>query len=160
MGALGVEQKRRLKASSTSTAGFASAKQMREVLDRLLTEVDSDPTVGPRLRATHVPQRFVFPDVGLVLNVTAATESQAPRCLRWAFDDKVEWTPALTLEMDSDVANRYLQGRENIAIAIARRKIRASCNARAALNFLPASGGLIERYTKIIERSYPQLKET
>jgi hypothetical protein len=160
MGALGVEQKRRLKAASGSTAGFASAGQMREVLQRLLTEVDSDPAVGPRLRGTNVPQRFVFPDVDLILNVAAAPESQAPRCLRWAFDDEVDWTPALTLEMDSHVANRYLQGRENIAIAVARRRIRASCNARAALSFLPASRGLIERYTKIIERSYPQLKET
>ena len=92
-------------------ARFASAGQMREILERLLTDVDNDPAVGPRLRATHVPQRFVFPDVGLVLNVAPAPASDEPHCLRWAFDDEVDWEPALTLEMDSEVANRYLQGR-------------------------------------------------
>jgi hypothetical protein len=153
MGALGLKEEQ-----TRPKARFASAAQMREILNRLLTDVDSDPAVGPRLRETHVRQRFVFPDVGLVLNVAPARESDAPHFLRWAFDDKVDWKPALTLEMDSEVANRYLQGRENIAIAIARRQIRASCNARAALSFLPASQGLIERYTKIIERSYPELK--
>ena len=153
MGALGLEEEK-----ARAKARFTSAEQMREILDRLLTDVDNDPAVGPRLRATHVPQRFVFPDVGLVLNVAPAPESDAPHCLRWAFDDEVDWKPALTLEMDSEVANRYLQGRENIAIAIARGRIRASCNARAALSFLPASGALIERYTKIIERSYPELR--
>ena len=153
MGALGLKEEK-----TRQKAGFASAGQMREILDRLLTDVDNDPAAGPRLRATHVPQRFVFPDVGLVLNIAPAPESDTPHFLRWAFDDDVDWKPALTLEMNSEVANRYLQGRENIAIAIARRQIRASCNARAALSFLPASGGLIERYTKIIERSYPELK--
>jgi hypothetical protein len=155
MGAPGVQKAERA-ARPEPKRCFASAAEMKEVLERLLKEIDEDPTVGPQLRSIRVSQRYVFPDIGVVLNIAPA-ESDSDHCLRWSFDDDVEWKPALTLEMDSDVANRYLQGRENLAIAIARRRIRASANARAALTYLPVSQGLIDRYKAIVERFYPQL---
>ena len=82
--------------------------------------------------------------------------SAAGTCLRWSFSDEVDWTPALTLEMDSAVANRYLQGRVNFAIAVARGEIRVSCaEAAAPIAFLPVSAGLIARYRAIVEADYP-----
>jgi hypothetical protein len=128
---------------------------MREVLQAFLSDVDGDPEVGPRLRSTQVPQRFAFPDLGLVCNI--ADSEDAGHCIRWSFSDDVEWKPALTLEMDSAVANRFLQGHENLAIAIARGRIHCSTKTRAALSFLPISGALIERYRRIVERQYPHL---
>jgi hypothetical protein len=159
MGALGTTKGKRSTASKKEPpAGFASAEEFRKVLDELFSDVDADPNAGPQLRAVHVPQRFIFPDVNLVLNVGPVEEDKGDHCLRWKFDDRIDWKPAFTLEMDSDVANRYLQGRENLAIAIARGRIRASTNARAAISFLPVSKALIVHYTRIVERSYPQLK--
>ena len=67
------------------------------------------------------------------------------------------WKPTVILEMSSEVANRYLQGRENIAIAIARGMIRASCDVRAALNLLPISRQLSACYREVLERDYPHL---
>lgn len=126
------------------------------MLDRLLSEVDRDPVTGPRLRSARVPHRFVFPDLDVVLNVTASERGE--HCLRWEFSDEVDWTPALTLEMDSAVANRYLQGEENLAIAIARGRIHLACEkARAALSFLPVSKALFSRYRAIVERDFPHL---
>jgi hypothetical protein len=62
------------------------------------------------------------------------------------------------MEMESEVANRYLQGRENLPIALARGRIRLSCvEARAALNLLPSNRELIKRYTEIVARDYPHL---
>jgi hypothetical protein len=139
-----------------TAAGFGSAAELREVLDRLLKEADADPEVGPQLRSTHVPHRFVFPDLGVVLNVTGSDEPG--HSIRWSFSDDVDWKPAITLEMDSEVANRYLQGHENLAIAMTRRKIRVSCTeARAALSFLPTARCLVPGYQKLVERSYPHL---
>ncbi|MEK6278321.1 MAG: hypothetical protein AABM29_09955 [Actinomycetota bacterium] len=138
-----------------SEARFQSKAELREVLERLLTAIDDDPEVGPSMRSTRVPHRFVYPDVDLVCNITASEEGE--HCLRWSFSDDVDWDPALTLEMSSEVANRYLQGRENLAIAIARGRIRTHGNARAALSFLPASRGLMRCYRSIVEHSYPHL---
>lgn len=135
---------------------FESADELRQVLDRLLSDIDADPEAGPALRSANVPHRFVFPDLGVTLNVAG---SELPgHCLRWGFGDEEDWAPALSMEMSSEVANRFLQGRENLAIAMARTRIRVSCSqARAALSFLPTSRALIGRYKAIIERDYPHL---
>ncbi len=134
---------------------------MHDVLERLLVDLDGDPVVGPGLRTARVPHRFSFPDLDVVLNVTGSEDSDDEHCLSWRFTDAIEWTPALSLEMQSEVANRYLQGRENLAIAIARRRIRISVpQARSALKFLPFSGEVIERYSAIVTRDYPHLTVT
>jgi hypothetical protein len=159
MGVSGVRQaagEGRAVRSERVEPSFRSAEELREVLDRLLTEIDQDPVIGPRLRSARVPHRFVLTDVGIVLNV--ASSEEAGHCLRWGFSDEIDWKPALTLEMDSAVANRYLQGEENLAIAVARGRIGvSSIDARAALSFLPMSAALFARYREMIERDYPHL---
>jgi hypothetical protein len=134
---------------------------LREVLDRLLVDLDADPRVGPSLRSAKVPHRFSFPDFDVVLNVTGSEDSDDDHTLRWRFSDAIDWAPALSLEMESAVANRYLQGRENLAIAIARRRIRITCpQARSALKFLPSSREVIEHYRALVARDYPHLTIT
>jgi hypothetical protein len=60
--------------------------------------------------------------------------------------------------MDSQVGNRFLQGRENPAIALVRGRISAACeDAGAALRFFPAAKPLFEHYRQMIEREHPQL---
>ena len=41
------------------------------------------------------------------------------------------------MSMSSETANRYFQGKENIAIAIARRRIKAGGDVKAALAMIP-----------------------
>ena len=82
-----------------SAAGPRSAAELREILELLLTRPTPTRTSGPRLRSTRVPHRFVFPDLGVVLNVTGSDEPG--HSIRWAFSDDVNWKPAITLEMDS-----------------------------------------------------------
>ena len=136
---------------------FESAAELSEILDRLLHAVDSDPVSGPRLRNAKVAHRFLFPDLDVVLNVNGVDEDD--HCLQWKFSEDIDWKPQLTFEMDSPVANRYLQGEENLAIALARRRIRLSgFKARAALEFLPNSGRLVEHYRRIVADDYPHLK--
>ena len=59
--------------------------------------------------------------------------------------------------MTSEVANRYLQGRESLAIAIARGRVRVSGEAGAALRCLPATRLIAERYRSVVESDYPSL---
>jgi hypothetical protein len=150
MGA-GVATKRK----TAAVTSFASADEMRDVLTRLLTEIEDSKDLGNRLRSAHASYRYVFPDVGLALNVISADAGE--KCVRWSFDEMPDWKPTVTLEMSSEVANRYLQGRENLAIAIARGMIRASCDVHAALNLLPISNQLSACYRQVLERDYPHL---
>ncbi len=140
-----------------SDPGFRSGEELCEVLDALLSEIDGDPEFGPRMRAANLPHRAVYPDLGVVLNIAAAPE-RGEHFLRWSFSEQDDWDPALTMEMDSAVANRFLQGRVNFAIAVARGEIRvSSAEPGAAMGFLPLSVGLIARYREIVADSFPHL---
>ena len=131
-------------------------KELKEILDAVLHEIDDDPDDGPRLRAAAAPLRIEFPDLKLVVNVRAAEKGR--HCLRWDFSRKVGANPRLRLSMESAVANRVFQGRENPAIAIARGRMRTSVqDAAAALRFFPAAKPLFSRYRELVSEKYPHL---
>ena len=139
--------------------GFQSAAEFREVMDKTFEIMSTDPEMGPKLRAAETPQRFEFPDLDLVVNITFAPDVADGRNLRWEWSDDVPWDCEVEMTMDSDVANRYFQGRENIAMAIARRRIKSSGNIKKALALAPITKPVFARYRAMIEADYPHLVE-
>jgi hypothetical protein len=131
-------------------------KELKEILNTVLREIDVDPDDGPRLRAAAAPLRIEFPDLKLVLNVSRADRGR--HCLRWDFSRRSSTHPKLRLSMESAVANRVFQGRENPAIAIARGRLRTTIDdAGAALRFFPAAKPLFSRYRALVSEKYPHL---
>lgn len=142
--------------AATEAPGFDSARQLRKLLDEVLKEIDADPEDGPRLRAAAAPLRLEFPDLKLQVDISASSKSD--HCLEWSFSRRKRPEPGLHLTMDSEVANRFLQGRENPAIAMVRGRMRATCgDAGAALRFFPAAKPLFDHYRVLIERDHPRL---
>ena len=137
-------------------AAFRSAEEFREVMDQVFTMMSTDPEMGPKLRDAETPQRFEFPDVDLVVNITYA-EDGGEQNLRWEWTDDVPWEPEVKMTMDSDVANRYFQGKENVAMAIARRRIKTSGNVKKALALIPITKPIYGRYRALLEERYPHL---
>jgi hypothetical protein len=140
---------------SAGLPAVRSRGEFRELLDRALSEVEGESRAGAVLRATGLRIRFEFPDLEMVLNLAAADDDD--RHLRWSFDDSAPWEPKLELRMDSAVANAYLQGRESLAIAIARRQVRCRGESRVALLYVPAIRLLCDPYRRIAEADYPHL---
>jgi hypothetical protein len=138
---------------------FRSANEFREVMDKTFGLMSTDPEMGPRLRDAETPQRFEFPDLDLVVNITYAPEVRDGQHLRWEWSDHVDWEPDVHMKMDSDVANRYFQGEENIAMAIARRRVKTSGNVKKALALVPVTKGVFPKYRELIEEEYPHLLE-
>ena len=136
--------------------GFRSSDECREVMDEVFTLMSEDPEMGPKLRDAETPQRFEFPDLDLVVNITYA-DGDGEQNLRWEWTDDVDWEPEVTMVMDSDVANRYFQGKENVAMAIARRRIKTSGNVKKALALIPITKPIYERYRTLLEAEYPHL---
>ena len=136
---------------------FASPDEFREVMDRILRLMSEDPEIGPRLRAADVPRRFEFDDVHLMLNVRAARPGERAN-LWWTWDEEIDWTPRVRMTMSSETANRYFQGRENMAMAIARRQIRATGDLKAALVILPLIKPVFASYRRMIAADYPHLE--
>jgi hypothetical protein len=135
---------------------FKSEQEFREVMDRTFSLMSEDAEIGPRLREADTPQRFEFPDYKLVVNVRAG-EAGEPN-LAWEWTDDVAWEPKVKMTMSSETANRYFQGKENVAIAIARRRIRAGGDVKAALAIIPITKPVFAHYRKMIEAEYPHLE--
>lgn len=131
-------------------------KELKKILDTVLREIDGDPEAGPRLRAAAAPLRLEFPDLRLAVNVSR--DDGARHCLRWNFSLRTRTHPKLRLSMESTVANRVFQGKENPAIAIARGRLRTEIeDVGAALRFFPAAKPLFSRYRELVSEKYPHL---
>ena len=135
---------------------FKSSQEFREVIDKVFTMMSTDPEMGPKLRDAETPQRFEFPDLDMVVNITYA-DGAGDQNLRWEWTDDVAWEPDVKMTMDSDVANRYFQGKENIAMAIARRRIKTSGNVKKALALIPITKPVYAMYREMLEKEYPHL---
>jgi hypothetical protein len=137
-------------------AGFRSAGEFRDVMDRTFALMSDDPEMGPRLRDANTPQRFEFTDLDLVVNVRAGGPGEPH--LAWEWTDEIDWEPRVRMSMSSETANRYFQGKENIAIAIARRRIKAGGDVKAALAIIPITKPLYARYREMVAADYPHLQ--
>jgi hypothetical protein len=139
--------------------GFKSTEEFTEVMDRTFGLMSTDPQMGPPLRDAETPQRFEFPDLDLVVNITFAEEVTDGKHLRWKWTDDVDWEPEVQMTMNSDVANRYFQGKENIAMAIARRRVKTSGDVKKALALIPITKPVFKLYRQMVESDYPHLVE-
>jgi hypothetical protein len=136
---------------------FDSPKEFRTVMDRIFTMMSEDPDMGPKLRDADVPQRFEFDDVDMVVNIRAATPDEGGN-LHWEWSDDVDWDPKVKMTMSSETANKYFQGKENVAMAIARRRIKTGGDVKAALALIPITKPIFDRYRAVVEAEYPHLK--
>ena len=132
-------------------------KEFRTVMDRIFTMMSEDPEMGPKLRDADVPQRFEFSALDFVLNVRAA-EPDEDGNLYWEWSDDVDWSPKVRMTMSSETANKYFQGKENVAMAIARRRIKTGGDVKAALSLIPITKPIYDRYREMVAAEYPHLR--
>jgi hypothetical protein len=137
-------------------AEFRSEKEFRTVMDRVFAMMDEDPDMGPKLRDADVPQRFEFTDLELVVNIRASRAGEDGN-LHWEWTDDVDWEPKVEMAMSSETANRYFQGKENVAMALARRRIKSGGDVKAALSLIPITKPIYARYREFVEDKYPHL---
>jgi len=133
---------------------FRDPQEFKQVFEHVFVLMNEHPEVGRPLRDAHAPHRFVFPDVGLEMNVTAAPdrEEQSGRYLRWVWGP-AEWTPAITLTMSSETANRFFQGKENVPLALALGRVKVSGPIGTILKLAPVTGAIHPAYRQWLEQT-------
>ena len=99
---------------------------------------------------------FEFTDLDLVVNIRAGATGEPN--LAWEWSDDVAWEPKVKMTMSSETANKYFQGKENVAIAIARRRIKTGGDVKAALALIPITKPLYARYREMVAADYPHLQ--
>ena len=138
------------------TPAFNSPEEFREVMDKTFALMSEDPDMGPKLKEADTPQRFEFDDLALVVNIRAARAGEEGN-LQWQWTDEVDWDARVRMTMSSETANAYFQGKENVAMAIARRRIKAGGDVKAALALIPITKPLYAKYREMLESDYPHL---
>ena len=133
-----------------------STEEFTDAMDAVFTLMNEDPEMGPRLRDADVPQRFEFEDVDLVLNVRAARRGEQGN-LHWEWGEDADWEPKVRMAMSAETAVRYFQGRENVPIAIARRRIRAGGDVKAAFTLIPITKPVYAQFRDVVEERWPHL---
>jgi len=137
-------------------AEFKSDAEFRELMDRVFTLMSEDPDMGPKLRDADVPQRWEFEDLDLVVNIRAARDEEEGN-LHWEWSDDVDWKSKVQMRMSSETANKYFQGKENVPVAIARRRIKTGGDMKAALALIPITKPVYAQYRAVLEDEYPHL---
>src|SRR5215218_4544298 len=137
-------------------ASFDSPREFKEVIDRVFSMMDEDPDMGPKLRDADVPMRYEFEDVDEVVNIRAARGDEEGN-LHWEWSDDVDWDSKVQMTMSSEVANRYFQGKENVPMAVARRRIKTGGDLKAALALIPITKPIYKQYRDYLEREKEHL---
>jgi len=125
-------------------------------MDRCFAMMSDHPEMGPKLREADTPQRFEFTDLDLVVNIRAGREGEEDN-LHWEWTDDVDWEPRVKMAMSSETANKYFQGKENVPLAIARRRIKSGGDVKAALALMPVTKPVFPQYRAMLEAEYPHL---
>lgn len=126
-----------------SMKGFRDKREFKEVFEHVFALMNEHPKVGRRLRDAHAPHRFLITDLGLELNVDAAPdqEEKQGRFLKWVWGP-ADWKPLITLRMSSTTANRFFQGKENVALAVALGRVKVSGPLVTILRLAPVTGAI------------------
>jgi len=138
---------------------FESPEEFRQVIETIFQLMNDHEEVGPRLHGAKAPHLFDFADLGLRFHVTFTSDEDAAqgRFLRWTWnDDDVDWEPVITLRMDSDVANKYFQGKENIPMAVATGRIKVKGSLPKILELAPISKPVYAKYREWLEDEGPE----
>ena len=134
-------------------ARFRDRREMHEVMDKLFSLMSRDPEVGPALRRAQAPHRISFTDYGTTITIRPAPDAAAAKgkLLDWAWDEPT-WPVVVSLNMSSEVANRFFQGRENIPLAVAKGDIVLGEGELArSLELLPMLKPIFAKYAAMLD---------
>ena len=127
-------------------------------MDRTFAMMSEDPDMGPKLRDADVPQRFEFTDLDLVVNIRAGRRRRGRQPALGVDATTSTGSRKVRMTMSSETANKYFQGKENVAMAIARRRIKTGGDVKAALALIPITKPIYERYRDMVTAEYPHLR--
>ena len=127
---------------------FRSAQEFREVMDRMFALMSEDPDMGPEAPRRR-RRRSASSSTTSTSSSTSAPRAPARRRTSLGVDAT---TSTGSRRCDDDVVGDgqpYFQGKENIAMAIARRRIKTGGDVKAALALIPITKPVYERYREL-----------
>jgi hypothetical protein len=124
-------------------------------MDQVISTLGDDTDVGPQLRNLGTPIEITYKDFDITVNIRGGGEGESN--LVWVWSKKVKWEPATRIEVTSDVANQFMQGKLQVAKALALRKVKVKGSLTAGLRIVAVCNPAFSHYRERVENDYPHL---
>ncbi|BBY66124.1 SCP2 sterol-binding domain-containing protein [Mycolicibacterium helvum] len=122
--------------------GFASSAEVTKYIGGIFESAFVDPEIGPKLEATGIVVAFDFSDPAAMVVIDMANKT-----VREGLEGGT--APTATMSMTSETGNAYWQGKVNLPLAMAKKKITVEGNVASLLKLAPLGKKL---YPSYIER--------
>jgi putative sterol carrier protein len=125
--------------------GFNSSAEVTKYIGGIFEAAFDDPEIGPKLAETGLVLAFDFtdPDAFIVIDTVN-------KAVRDGLDAGTE-PPVATMSMTADTGNAYWQGKLNLPLAMAKKKITIDGNIASLLKLAPLGKKLFPRYVELLK---------
>ena len=121
---------------------FNNSEEVTKYIGGIFERAFEDPEIGPKLVETGLVVAFDFTDPDTLVIVDLPNKSVSA-------GGAGSPTPSATMAMTADVGNAYWQGKVNLPMAMAKRKIKVDGNVASLLKLAPLGkrlyGGYIQQ---------------
>ena len=124
-------------------AGFAAADDLQRYVGGIFTTALGMPGIGQKLRDTGLVLRVITSEPDAVLTIDLPNEKVGLGDLGL--------TPDATMRMSSENANLFWQGKVNLPLAMARKKIVVEGTMAPLLKLVPQTKPLFALYVGLLE---------
>ncbi|MEE6176104.1 SCP2 sterol-binding domain-containing protein [Mycobacterium sp. 050134] len=119
--------------------GFTDSAEVTKYIGGIFETAFHDPEIGPKLVATGLVIAFDFTDPEAVVVIDMANKS-----IREGLNGGA--SPTATMAMTADTGNAYWQGKVNLPLAMAKKKIKVEGNVASLLKLAPLGKKLYPLY--------------
>jgi SCP-2 sterol transfer family len=118
---------------------FKDSAEVTRYIGGIFETAFADPEIGPKLVETGLVVAFDFTEPQALMVIDMANQS-----VREGLDGGD--APAATMAMTADVGNAYWQGKVNLPLAMAKKKIKVEGNVASLLKLAPLGKKLYPTY--------------
>lgn len=119
--------------------GFTDSAEVAKYIGGIFETAFVDPEIGPKLVATGLVVAFDFTDPAAVVVIDMANKSVREGVAGGP-------APTATMFMTADTGNAYWQGKVNLPLAMAKKKITVEGNIASLLKLAPLGKKLYPAY--------------
>lgn len=118
---------------------FADSAEVSKYIGGIFEQAFADPEIGPKLAETGIVLAFDFTDPEAVVIVDAPNKA--------VYSGRAgNPEPGATMSMTADLGNAYWQGKVNLPLAMAKKKVKVDGNVAGLLKLAPLGKKLYPTY--------------
>ncbi len=119
--------------------GFNNSEEVNKYIGGIFENAFDDPEIGPKLVGTGLVVAFDFSDPEAVVVVDMANKMVTNGLAGGP-------APSATMTMTADTGNAYWQGKVNLPLAMAKKKVKVDGNVASLLKLAPLGKKLYGSY--------------